>query len=297
MPQTIAKSYLMKALIYAFLVLHLVVLEASGNDEVEILIKWFRSKGGFFSEKIMYGSEDVTQPSIGGIFARSSIEKGERIIVLPNSALITSGISEDRCDTARTLVKEYQLKSNSDYEPYVKYLFESFSHENLPMAWSDTAKKLVATLVGKELDPQNFAQETYHQRCRSDNGSDERAKNDGILEAAWRIVIARSWRDKMLPVIDMLNHRNGRFHNVDQANSAHHGEDIVVVALRDIAEGEELYNSYNECPDEDCAGIALTFGVPQILNEVNSYNIDHFTFVLEQPVLIKFFYNAQVWFC
>jgi len=214
----------------------------------------------------VYGSLDENGALISGMFAVSPIKNNERIFVLPNAAFLTAGPSEDVCDTARNLAREYHLKSESDYAPYVEYVYGSFPHEHHPRAWSRDAKDLMATLVGEELEPQNFGQGSFQHSC----GSTEEDENTPIeiLEAASRIVLARSWGDKLLPVVDMLNHRNGRFYNVgDQANSAHEGKDIVFVALRDINEGEQLYISYNECPDIDCEGYDLTFGAPQMLDE------------------------------
>ena len=56
----------------------------------------------------------------------------------------------------------------------------------------------------------------------------------------------------MVPVFDMVNHRNGHWFNID-SNSAHEGKDITVKATRDIKAGEQLYLSYNECEDCDYA--------------------------------------------
>ena len=53
-------------------------------------------------------------------------------------------------------------------------------------------------------------------------------------------------------VLDMINHRNPPYLNVD-SNSPHsssaHPNDVYVVALRDIAPGEQLHNSYNQCTE------------------------------------------------
>ena len=65
----------------------------------------------------------------------------------------------------------------------------------------------------------------------------------------------------------MFNHRNGKWHNVDQATSAHTSKDIVVVALRDIKAGEQLCNSYNECLDRDCDGIEHTYVLQNMLRD------------------------------
>mgnify|MGYP003322100023 CR=1 FL=1 len=67
-----------------------------------------------------------------------------------------------------------------------------------------------------------------------------------------------------ISVFNMMNHRNGQFKNVDQLSSVHHGEDVSVIAIRDIAEGEMIYYSYNEYDDEACKDIEYIWVTPQI---------------------------------
>ncbi|CAB9503216.1 Polyamine aminopropyltransferase [Seminavis robusta] len=89
-----------------------------------------------------------------------------------------------------------------------------------------------------------------------------------IVQEAWRTVIARSWNEVMVPIYDMMNHRNGHWHNADQLTSAHDKEqDLIVVALRDIQKGEQVYISYNECDDLDCEGMAHKYVLQQIFKD------------------------------
>ena len=231
-------------------------------------IKWLRSKGGFVSDKIVQGQY--------GMFAASPIKKDEEIIVVPAASLISGGTG-DMCDTAEVIAKEYALGDKSDYAPYVRYVFNSFPHHQLPTAWSDKAKGLFRFLIGSELNPQGFAQGSYEEICGEGASILKRAvltlyhyfyaDDVGTLDAAYRIVIARGWQDVLVPVYDLFDHRNGYYHNVDQANSAHDEKDISVVALRDIEEGEQLYLSYNECHDIDCEGTAFSYTMPSLFND------------------------------
>jgi len=99
-----------------------------------------------------------------------------------------------------------------------------------------------------------------------------------------------------VPILDMINHRNGKWKNVE-STTAHAGKDIRVYALRDIEKGEQLWSecvlrlclclfsfvcivdgtiqrcycfgssccmsfssdSYNECLDEDCDWGAIKY--------------------------------------
>ena len=261
----------------------------TNHNYADELVDWLRSfskqqpgAAGYFSDKIAFQPIDPTDPaSPNGAFALQPIQQGERLIVIPKSAVI--GGSGNMCDTARQLLTEYQKvlqqqqqddddgssssssSSSSAYEPYVKYVFQAKQHDKLPVAWSQQAQNLFARMVGKELPPQDIAGFSFQEQCSSSSSTSQQQQ---LEEDAWRIVISRSWNDVLLPVYDMVNHRNGAWHNVDQATSAHSAtDDVVVVALRDIKAGEQLYISYNECNDSDCYGLEHTYVLPAILKD------------------------------
>ena len=248
--------------IYIFILLWPKVAVVRG-DTINDQIAWLRSKGGFFSDKMTYGTYDEVNPSINGLFAKENIEAKEQIMIIPKSALITGGPTEDLCETVRKLALEYHRKSESPFQPYVKYVFESYNHEHLPSAWSDRAKGIFKKLIGNELEPQDFGELSFQESC---NGSEEDAENK-TLAAALRIVLSRGWTDKLVPLFDMMNHRNGRFFNVDQANSVHGSDELSIVALRRIKKGEQLFISYNECNDSECDGIAESYTLAEIFND------------------------------
>lgn len=55
------------------------------------------------------------------------------------------------------------------------------------------------------------------------------------------------------------------WYNADLEGSDLTGDDISVIALRDIKKGEQIYLSYNECQDLDCEGIKDTYTIPRML--------------------------------
>jgi hypothetical protein len=87
---------------------------------------------------------------------------------------------------------------------------------------------------------------------------------DPLEEYAALRVIQRSWDDFMIPVFDMMSHRNGDWWNTG-SNHLHEGEPATVFARRDIEAGEEIYTTYNHC--EDCGARYETYGTPEILRE------------------------------
>ncbi len=248
-------------------------------------IQWLRDKGGFFSDKIKRSSN-------GSFVATAPIKKNEEIIMIPASAMITGGRYEDMCQTARNLLEEYYSEDESAYAPYAQYVFESFPHDEHPLAWSDAATDLFMSIVGEDLEPKAFGENSFEDNCEYDEDDDEDDEED--LAAAYRIVVARGWQDKLVPILDLINHRNGKYHNVDQTNSVHDNDDVSVVAVRDISEGEQIYYSYNECNDIDCEGIEYSYVTPQIFADYgfveqyprrfnfNTYGEDYATFEIDK---------------
>ena len=233
--------------------------KVSANDIFDEQVRWLRSKDGFFNDKIRFRPVEGNK-SVNGFFAVSSIQRNEKVMVIPAAAQILVNPNQDYCDMVRNLANEYYLRNKSIYEPYVNFLFESSPHQHLPSAWSDNAKDLIANIVGNELEPQFFGETSFAFEC----GSDGNEKDDEVLEAAWRIFMIYSWQDKLVPILGMMNHRNGKFHNVDQLQPSQSSKEISMIALRDIEEGEQLYISYNECSSLECKEIRHTYTLPQM---------------------------------
>ena len=76
----------------------------------------------------------------------------------------------------------------------------------------------------------------------------------------------------MVPILDLINHRRGRYSNVN-STSVHGQDDIHVFASQNILGGEQLHFSYSECID--CEGLSLTY--------VAQHMVTHFGFVEQFP--------------
>jgi hypothetical protein len=82
------------------------------------------------------------------------------------------------------------------------------------------------------------------------------------IEDAYLFYISRSWINAMIPVIDMVNHRNGHHKNVEMTNaddslleesaSSSNNNTMIAYAFRDIKAGEQLVYTYSECLDDSC---------------------------------------------
>jgi len=214
-------------------------------------------------------------------------------------------VRNDMCYLTWNLVRAYkavQQGESNPFEPYVRYIFgdpvsdkeDNKRMSHLPSAWSGEGKKILARILGKEL-ASTFLSESgssltnvdFTRTCRSmllqneghpdlDFEWDEKDDDDEkyrLFRDAWYAVVSRSWNEVMIPVYDIINHRNGHWHNVDQASSVHLIKDqpadkpLVVVTLRDVAAGEPLHISYNECLDFDCHGLEGVYVLPYILKD------------------------------
>jgi len=204
------------------------------------------------------------------MFATRDISKGEQLMIIPPSAMLMGSDDEAEdlsCATAERLVEEYSDKgeAESEYWPYLQYVFESSPHKTVPMGWSEEGKQLIQDIVGDGLDPQEFGSGSFFENCDYD-GEDADQRHD-LLEASYRIVLSRGWHHVMVPVLDMVNHRNGDWLNVDRDPNSDNLEvegDYRIVALKDIPKGSQLHNSYNQCVDVTCSGTEFTYITPQI---------------------------------
>ena len=235
------------------------VCNAEHAPEVKELVEWFEEREGTeFNPKQEIRREVPSDPnSVLGVFATDDIAKGEVLVSIPWDTIIHAGYRVTDppplvCDTARRLANEMRKGDGSDFAPYANYLMKQRAGE-LPSAWSEAGKELFKEVLGEELppsEPVSWLEEDWREDC---NGS-----TDPLDERAALLVVQRAEDDLMIPVYDMYSHRNGKYHNID--NNREEGKRFYLTAKRDIAKGEQLYNSYNMC--NNCGGRANSYGTP-----------------------------------
>lgn len=236
-------------------------------------IEWLRSKGGTFHSNLEVRREDPSDPtSRYGMYATGDITEDELMLEIPRSILLTAGDDEGSyggmwCPTVRNLIKEMRLGDASAYAPYAKYLMAQ-PHGQLPSAWSDEGRELLLEVLGQnDEDPSNdlrpaepvdWIESDWYNECQG--GEDEFEQNAALM------LVQRGWDDIMIPVYDMMSHRNGKWLNT-KSNSVHnHDENVLVKASQDIKAGDEIYTSYNFC--EDCGNRGVKqFGTPEIFRD------------------------------
>ena len=67
----------------------------------------------------------------------------------------------------------------------------------------------------------------------------------------------------MIPLLDMLSHRNGRYLNTGERYSVHDpNHPVTVYATKTIPKGDEVYSSYDHC--RDCGGRKSGYGTAEL---------------------------------
>ena len=259
--------------------------------EVKELVDWFEARDGAeLSPKLEIRHANNAKDSRGkkanpsvtaaaeneidtssnlAVFAAADISEGEVLLVVPWNSIIHAGHTlEDPpplvCETVRNLAKEMRKGSESDFAPYVNYL-RTQKVGQIPSAWSHGGKQLLHRVLGRSIDQESgrarrerLPPKSPTARLEVDWRQDCNGSSDPIDEQAAQLVIQRAEDDLMMPIYDMLSHRNGWHNNVE--NNFREGEEFYLTAKRDIAEGEILYSSYNQCTD--CEGRAGKYGTP-----------------------------------
>jgi len=214
-----------------FLATNLAIIRVRGEvDHGKIMIEWIRKEGGFVNPKIEIRRADPSDPeSRYGMFTREMLAKKEKLLEIPRNCLITSEkiVSKDEsidleeeiihdsfeetgldCLTVRNLIKEMRKGDSSTRAPYVNYLLaEPWSH--LPSSWSDKGKQVFDEMLkiytDEPLPPQEATEwidDDWLQQCKGNNDPFE---NNAAL-----IVVQRAWDSILIPVFDMMSHRNGK---------------------------------------------------------------------------------------
>ena len=237
------------------------------DDKIEALKKWFHENNGRISQKIEMRRVDPSDPtSRFGFFAKSLIQRKEFLISVPREIILVADERDDElidsampCETVQKLIREMRLGTESKFFPYIDYLQQQ-PHGILPSAWSEAGKNLLSKVIGKlpPFDSTSWLDYEWYRECKGGH--------DPMEENAAMLVISRGWDYYLVPVFDMMNHRNGAFLNTD-SNSIYDNnkQAITVRATQRIQPGQELYTSYNFC--RDCGGRVDDYGTPDILRD------------------------------
>jgi hypothetical protein len=247
------------------------IVTLAGAESIDFgQVDWLNSlEGGYFNPKQEIRRWNRDDPSsYVGIFAKQLIEEGDVLAQIPWEYMISAEEfdTEDdddelttmlMCGTVRNLAAEMKKGTQSKHAPYVQYLLNQ-PEGQLPSGWSEEGKRLLVDILGGEeyqqippAEPVEWLTEDWYEACHGD-------PEDTLSAHAAMLVVQRADDDLMVPIYDIYNHRNGKYHATKIIKNK--GENYIVQASRTIEPGEEIYHSYNLC--DDCGGRVNGYGTP-----------------------------------
>jgi len=213
----------------------------NSSDEAILseVITWLEAKGSWISPKIEIKQ---LQQGLSTILANAPLRKGEVVADIPWHAILAASTSEDSdwCDQVQE-VRRAISKAPQQQTPYERYLAKR-SRDHIPLFWSDQSKTLLSELMEGFVTKQFLSnvEELWKEECGM-------PIDDKLLDAMMLLQTRGEGEliDLLVPFGDLLNHRNGKYTNVDPVIDK--GKKYKIVAIRDVQAGEELQNSYNKC--------------------------------------------------
>jgi len=246
------------------------------TPEAQVLIDRIQERGGFFDSRQSIRHEVSTDPStIRGVFAEAPIAVGQLLLRVPWELCISP--TEEKyqrtsaqcmCDTERN-VREALLQGNASLHGPYAYIMHAKEME-LPNLWSAEERALLLRLLGDELPPKPQRLTTHLDWWTAACNGD---LNDQIAVHSILLVVTRGVevhgfspdppaRSIMAPIYDLYNHRNGAWLNTRVRAGA--ARNFEMYASKDIAAGEQLYNSYGSGSDELYVTYGFTEQYPQL---------------------------------
>lgn len=185
---------------------------------------------------------------------------------VPRKSILTPGKKPDElipsalpCETAFKLIEEVEKGNSSEFAGYLNFLKKQARNE-LPSSWSPAGKKLLNTIID-ELPPDDattWIEQEWHKECKGAKDSEQ--------ENLAMMLISRGWDYLMVPMFDVLNHRNGNYYNTYSDSVFDNSKErLQVRASRRIQKGEQVFTSYNLCGE--CDARKENYGTPEILRD------------------------------
>jgi len=241
---------------------------SENGDSIQALVDWIRSSpGGFVHESL-----DFTSNGVFGKKAEKAIKAKELLLSIPQDRILYGNPAEAfegmQCGTIETLHQEMQAGNESAYAPYVNFMLESTRQVPgvLPSLYTEAGKALVRKVVGsssrggaQRLPPEDITGWINYEYIEGCGGS---PVNDSGEHTAAGWVLARSWGEKLIPLLDLVNHQRGERlintqSNVEEGtDEGPNVQDVHVYATRTILPGEEVFTNFGmiDTPDlfRDC---------------------------------------------
>ena len=187
-----------------------------------------------------------------------------------------------------------------------------------PTTWSEKGQFVFWAMMGPEgtafvpNEYDSFSDFKFSENCHlyekysktkipivASNDTNVTAENAALIanrqDEAYSYFVKNSWGTTMIPLFDMIPHRNGHWKNVEakfvddkgetvemtrtkkrnglerkdkfSTSSDENGNKLVVYAHRDIKKGEPLHVSYNQCEHLGCDALQTNFSAGEIMGD------------------------------
>jgi hypothetical protein len=237
------------------LYLFLLGTTAAATPEIDALVQWINEHTNAVLHEALEVRQVEGEDDNYGIFATQDIPSESVLTKIPWQMVIATDEEDDEdesegiieCGTVRNLKKEFELGTESNYAPYILYLL-SLKERKLPSAWSEVGKAFLEDLLGyHNPNPHSLPPKAVSQMLQSDwldaCGGDP--TDDLSLRAAELYMRKYDQEDLMIPLFDLIEHRNGEYTNVNIETK--YGKYHKTLASRDILAGEQLYRTIDLC--------------------------------------------------
>jgi hypothetical protein len=258
-------SYSIFTFVLLLLAVTLAVAEEQEDEKLaNALVDWIRNEGGYFSPSLKIGRlhDDPLNPL--GLFASQDIEPHESLLIVPHSTFISlwdeaaeddddddsdEAYVQNVCRLAQKLDVELKIGNDSDYKPFVEYI-QNQKQGQIPATWSEEGKQALGQVLPEDSDVIDWTKR-YFADCNVD-------------EAVLALTVQRGYDTALIPVWDLVNHRNGNALNTEN-DPMYSNDALQVRASKNIRKGEEIFATYNECVD--CRETSWYWGTPEILRD------------------------------
>lgn len=221
---------------------------------------------GHVNEKLVFRRIDPSDPSSRfGVFTSEDIDEQELLLKLPAESYFrvesTGSYDEDVCALKELILKEIHIGDDSKFASYINFV-KSLDLKKLPALWSDTGKQLLEDMLfDEDIDedvklPPDGATTFLDLECH------DPAEKDDVLAMA--VTLSRGWDTAIAPVYDLIRHDNEYINTENSSLDSPKG--FQVTALHPIAQGEELFLSFDRCLD--CGEDPEFLGTPEIFRDL-----------------------------
>jgi hypothetical protein len=237
------------------------------DQQLQDIIYWVRSEGGFFNNKLEIRRADPADPtSYYGIFAKETIQLNERIMTIESSSMMRHELGsyfDDKeesfqvlCGLTQRLLKELRLGVKSMYAPYINYILGE-EYGQIPATWSETGKAMLREIIDQ-------GEEGWDMTDWITNGFEGKCIKEGNAFEIQALALAaqRGYHNLLIPLYDMANRSNDK-EAINMENTSIDLDVMRVSASREIPAGQELLTTYDGYTR--CGSVADYWGTQAIL--------------------------------